>query len=70
MLRNVPSDDVIPGRSRRLPRKSVFSPGGLESAQKFTKVNFSRYVIDALERKANYMQFYGRNFNNVDMCTL
>ena len=22
------------------------------------------------ERKAQYMQFYGRNFDNVDMCTL
>ena len=54
----------------KLMEINVFSPGGLGSAQKFTKVNFSRYVIEALERKANYMQFYGRNFDNVDMCTL
>jgi glutathione synthase len=54
----------------KLMEINVFSPGGLGSAQKFTKVNFSRYVIDALERKANYMHFYGRNFDNVDMCTL
>jgi glutathione synthase len=49
---------------------NVFSPGGLGSAQKFTKINFNRYVINALERKVNYMNFYGRNFDNVDMCTL
>ncbi len=54
----------------KLMEINVFSPGGLGSAQKFTKVNFSRYVINALERKADYMSFYGRNFDNVDMCTL
>ena len=30
----------------------------------------NKYVIGALERKASYMEFYGRNFDNVDMCTL
>jgi glutathione synthase len=54
----------------KLMEINVFSPGGLGSAQKFTKINFNRYVINALERKTNYMRFYGRNFNNVDMCTL
>ena len=54
----------------KLMEINVFSPGGLGSAQKFTKINFCRYVIDALERKVQYMQFYGRNFNNVDMCCL
>jgi glutathione synthase len=54
----------------KLMEINVFSPGGLGSAQKFTKVNFNKYVISALERKANYMKFYGRNFDNVDMCTL
>jgi glutathione synthase len=49
---------------------NVFSPGGLGSAQKFTKIKFNRYVINALERKVNYMSFYGRNFDNVDICTL
>ncbi|MDA0838956.1 MAG: glutathione synthetase [Planctomycetota bacterium] len=48
----------------------VFSPGGLGSAQKFTKVNFPRYVIEALDRKVLYMKFYGRNFDNVEMATL
>ena len=54
----------------KLMEINVFSPGGLGSAQKFTKINFNKYVIGALERKANYMNFYGRNFDNVDMCTL
>ncbi|MDH3592536.1 MAG: glutathione synthase [Planctomycetota bacterium] len=54
----------------KLMEINVFSPGGLGSAQKFTKINFNRYVIDALERKVDYMGFYGRNFDNVDMCTL
>ncbi|MFH2205158.1 MAG: glutathione synthetase [Elusimicrobiota bacterium] len=54
----------------KLMEINVFSPGGLGSAQKFTKINFCRYVIEALNRKVQYMQFYGRNFDNVDMCTL
>jgi glutathione synthase len=54
----------------KLMEINVFSPGGLGSAQKFTRINFNRYVIEALERKVGYMQFYGRNFDNVDMCTL
>ena len=54
----------------KLMEINVFSPGGLGSAQKFTEINFNKYVIHALERKANYMKYYGRNFDNVDMCTL
>jgi glutathione synthase len=54
----------------KLMEINVFSPGGLGSAQKFTKTNFSRHVVEALDRKVQYMQFYGRNFDNVDMCTL
>ena len=54
----------------KLMEINVFSPGGLGSAQRFTKVNFNRTVIEALARKVEYMQFYGRNFDNVDMCTL
>lgn len=54
----------------KLMEINVFSPGGLGSAQRFTKVNFCRYVIDALERKVQYMSHYGGNFDNVAMCTL
>jgi glutathione synthase len=54
----------------KLMEINVFSPGGLGSAQKFEKVNFSHAVIDALERKVEYMKFYRRNFNNQEMATL
>ena len=54
----------------KLMEINVFSPGGLGSAQRFTKVNFNKVVIEALERKVAYMQHYGRNFDNVTMCTL
>ena len=49
---------------------NVFSPGGLGSAQKFEKVNFTHAVIAALERKVEYMGYYKRNFDNVEMSTL
>ncbi len=54
----------------KLMEINVFSPGGLGSAQQFEKTNFSTHVIEALERKVQYMLFYGRNFDNIDMCTL
>lgn len=54
----------------KLMEINVFSPGGLGSAQKFEKVNFSHAVLDALERKVEYMKFYRRNFDNDEMATL
>lgn len=54
----------------KLMEINVFSPGGLGSAQQFEKVNFSRAVVEALHRKVRYMQYYGRSFDNVDLCTL
>jgi glutathione synthase len=54
----------------KLMEINVFSPGGLGSAQKFEGVNFNHAVIEALERKVEYMTFYRRNFDNVDMATL
>ena len=54
----------------KLMEINVFSPGGLGSAQSFENVNFTTAVIGALERKVQYMGFYQRNFNNVDMATL
>ncbi|MCF7811686.1 glutathione synthase [bacterium] len=54
----------------KLMEINVFSPGGLGSAQKFEKVNFSHAVIEALEKKTNYMSYYRRNFDNVEMNTL
>ena len=54
----------------KLMEINVFSPGGLGSAQKFAKINFATHVIEALARKVQYMQYYGRNFDNAEMCTL
>jgi glutathione synthase len=54
----------------KLMEINVFSPGGLGSAQKFEKVNFTQAVIQALERKVQYMSFYRRNFDNAEMATL
>jgi glutathione synthase len=54
----------------KLMEINVFSPGGLGSAQKFEGVNFARGVVEAMERKVQYMQFYQRNFDNVEMAAL
>ncbi len=54
----------------KLMEINVFSPGGLGSAQKFEKVNFTHGVVHALERKVNYMRYYRRNFDNVELATL
>jgi glutathione synthase len=54
----------------KLMEINVFSPGGLGSAQKFEKVNFTQAVLDALERKVRYMGFYRRQFSNIEMSTL
>jgi glutathione synthase len=54
----------------KLMEINVFSPGGLGSARNFEKVDFARTVIHALERKVDYMTFYRRNFDNVEVATL
>ena len=54
----------------KLMEINVFSAGGLNSARVFEKVDFAAGVIDALERKVNYMRSYGRNFSNIDLATL
>ncbi len=54
----------------KLMEINVFSPGGLGSAQSFENVNFSYGVIHALERKVQYMSYYQRNFDNVEMAAL
>lgn len=59
--------DMVGGKLMEI---NVFSPGGLGSAQSFENVNFATAVVQALERKVQYMTFYQRNFNNVDMNTL
>jgi glutathione synthase len=54
----------------KLMEINVFTPGGLGNAQKLEGVNFGLAVVQALERKVQYAQFYSRKFNNVAMATL
>jgi glutathione synthase len=54
----------------KLMEINVFSPGGLGSAKKFEKVNFAHAVITAIERKVEYVSYYRRNFDNIEMATL
>ena len=54
----------------KLMEINVFSPGGLGSARQFEGVDFTHAVIESLERKVQYMKYYRRNFNNIDMATL
>ncbi|MCB9078882.1 MAG: glutathione synthase [Anaerolineaceae bacterium] len=54
----------------KLMEINVFSPGGLGSAQRFEKTNFTYAVIHALENKVQYMSYYDRNFDNAEMATL
>jgi len=54
----------------KLMEINVFSPGGLGSAQRFEKVNFTQAVLQALENKVQYMSYYQRNFDNNEMATL
>ncbi len=54
----------------KLMEINVFTPGGLGSAQKFEGVNFAHAVLHALEQKVEYMQYYRRKFDNVEMATL
>lgn len=54
----------------KLMEINVFTPGGLGSAQTFENVNFTHAVLAAMEAKVQYMGYYRRDFNNVDMATL
>jgi glutathione synthase len=54
----------------KLMEVNVFSPGGLGTAQKLEKVDFSRAVIEALERKAQYHAHYRRGSDNPVLATL
>ncbi len=49
---------------------NVFSPGGLGSSSHFADVDFSKVVIEDLERKVEYRKYYGGRMNNVELATL
>ena len=54
----------------KLMEINVFTPGGLGSAQRVTGVDFSEVVIDDLERKAKYKDYYGPSISNVQIATI
>ena len=54
----------------KLLEVNVFSPGGLHHKEIFKNVDFSKKVIEALEKKVLYVQYYGGNFDNIEMNTL
>jgi glutathione synthase len=49
---------------------NVFSPGGLGSSSHFADVDFSKVVIEDLERKVEYRRYYGDRMTNVELATL
>ncbi|MFH1359311.1 MAG: glutathione synthetase [archaeon] len=49
---------------------NVFCPGGFENIEKVTGINFAEPVVDALERKVEYKDFYKGKFDNNEMATL
>ncbi len=54
----------------KLMEINVFSPGGLDVAEQFEKVDFTGAVIEALERKIRYVKSYQGNLSNVELATL
>lgn len=54
----------------KLMEINVFSPGGLGSVLKLEKLNFCEPMVEALERKVQYMKYYRRTVNNTDLATL
>ncbi len=54
----------------KLMEINVFSPGGLNSANKLEERNFGREVIHALERKVAALQRYHRSFDNRELACL
>ena len=49
---------------------NVFCPGGFENVEKVTGINFAVPVVDALERKVQYRDYYKGKFDNNEMATL
>ncbi len=53
----------------KLVEINVFSPGGLNTAQDLTGVNFCRAIIERLEHKVNHARQQGRRFDPVEIAT-
>ena len=54
----------------KLMEVNVFSPGGLGSAQSLEKVDFTRQVIEAVERKVQYLEHYRRSTDHAVIAML
>jgi glutathione synthase len=54
----------------KLMEINVFTPGGLGSAAAFGKVDFCEVVIEALQRKVLYQNYYARRIDNTELATL
>ena len=54
----------------KLMEINVFSPGGLGSAQKFEKVDFTRAVLEALERKVSAQKHGETKLTNTELAVL
>jgi glutathione synthase len=54
----------------KLMEINVCSPGGLGSIQQLTGVDFTRVIIEDLERKAKYRSYYGSAMPNQDIASL
>jgi glutathione synthase len=49
---------------------NVFSPGGLGSARRLQRIDFTPSVIEAIERKVEYRHNYPRAVDNLEVATL
>lgn len=54
----------------KLMEINVFTPGGLGSAAQLTGVDFTEVVIQDLERKVHYKDYYDSRLSNVEIATL
>lgn len=54
----------------KLLEVNVFSPGGLPRMGEFEGVDFAAPVVEALERKVEYVRHYGPGFRNRDLALL
>lgn len=54
----------------KLMEINVFSPGGIHTCESLLKENFSRAVIDAIERKVESRRHYGTTIGNKRLATL
>lgn len=59
--------DVV---GEKLLEINVFSPGGLGSVEKLEGVDFTRALVDALERKVQHAASRDRRFDNRELATL